>query len=226
VDKVVLKAELRTGRGKGPARRIRAAGKIPAIFYGSKSDSIALAVDSLTLKKTIEAGGQNVVFDLNIKDAKKDITKSALLKERQVNPMDGTILHVDFIEVFEDVEVEVTIPLDFVGKPAGVDQGGIIEFAARSITVRCLPKDIQESIQVDVSSLEINQSIHVKDLELPKGLLLLDSEELAVASVVLPKRAAEVVAEEEIGEEAVEGEAPAGEQPAAGEEVKAEDSEG
>ena len=226
MDKVVLKAELRTGRGKGPARRIRAMGKIPAIFYGSKSDSIALAVDALTLKKTIEAGGQNVVFDLSIKDAQKDIKKSALLKERQVNPLDGTILHADFVEVFEDVEVDITIPLDFVGKPAGVDQGGIIEFATRSITVRCLPKDIQESIQVDVSSLEINQSIHMKDLVLPKGLALLDSEELAVASVVLPKRAAEVVAEEGIGEEAVEGEAPAGEQPAAGEEVKAEESEG
>lgn len=227
MDKVALKAEFRTERGKGPARRMRAAGKIPAIFYGSKSDSIALAVDAITLRKTIEAGGQNVLYDLNIKDDQNNVKKSALLKERQVNPLDGTIVHVDFIEVFENVEVDITIPLDFIGKPAGADQGGIIEFAARSITVRCLPKDIQESIQVDVSPLELNQSIHMKDIVLPEGLTLLDNEELAVASVALPKRAAEVVAEEEIGEEVAEGEAPAGEQAAAeGDEPKSEGSEG
>jgi large subunit ribosomal protein L25 len=207
VNRVTLDVELRSEKGKGPARRMRADGKIPAIFYGKKSEPIPLAVDAVSLRKSVDAGGQNVVFELNITDAEKGGKKSALLKESQVRPLDGEVLHLDFIEVFEDVEVDVTVPLVFNGKPEGLDKGGVVEYAARSVSARCLPKNIPESIEVDISPLDINQSLHVKDLTIPEGITILDNEELGVVSVILPKRAALAEAEEEVGEEAAEGEA-------------------
>ena len=213
MERVKMDAERRHQSGKGPSHRQRAAGRIPAVFYGRKTEPIPLSVDAVQITKAIDQGGRNFLFDLSIHDQGKAVKKRALLKDRQINPLDGKIVHLDFLEVFDDVRIEVNVPVEFVGKPAGVEKGGFLEVNVRSIGVSCLPPDIPESIRVDVSSLDIGQSIHLKDVAMPPDVHLHQDETLNLASIVLPKRAKELAAEAgaEVAEEAPAAEAPAGE---------------
>jgi large subunit ribosomal protein L25 len=205
MNKIALDADKRSETGKGPARRLRAAGKIPAVFYGSKSEPIHLAVDLREFKKSMDQAGANVLFDLKIKDAGKGATRTAILKERQTQPADGAIMHLDFVEIFKDVAIEVTVPLEFVGKSKGIEKGGLLEIAARQVLVSCLPGDIPATIQVDVSEVDLGHTLHVGDIVLPRGVELRQDPALAVATVVTPsgieapappEEAAEVAGEE------------------------------
>jgi large subunit ribosomal protein L25 len=139
------------------------------------------------------------------------MSRTAILKERQVNPVSGALLHLDFIQVFMDVAIEVTVPLEFVGKPAGVDKGGTFQAAARDLRVACLPSRIPEVIEVDVSGLEIGHSIHIGEISLPPGVDVVQDKGTALATVLAPKRPEEMVAAE-VAEAAEPGEKPAAEE--------------
>ena len=106
-------------------------------------------------------------------------------------------MHLDFIEVFMDVAIEVTVPLEFQGKPVGADQGGVLQAAARELRISCTPDRIPEAIAVDISGLDIGDSIHVSDISLPSGVQVVQDETLALATVVIPAREEEVLPEEE-----------------------------
>lgn len=206
MDKVALAAHTRHEIGKGPARRLRAAGKVPAIFYGKKSDPVKLAVDMHEFTKLIEKAGSNPLFDLEISGAEKVIRRTAMLKERQVKAMDGSLVHLDFLEVFMDETVEVTVPLEFTGKSVGVERGGILQSAIRDLRLSCLPQNIPNMITVDISNLDVGQTIHAKDLPIPEGVTLISEPDQTVATVVVPKRGevAEEAEEEAPAEEAAE----------------------
>ncbi|MEW6531534.1 MAG: 50S ribosomal protein L25 [Thermodesulfobacteriota bacterium] len=204
MNKIALDADKRSETGKGPARRLRAAGKIPAVFYGSKTEPIHLAVDRREFKKSMDQAGANVLFDLKIKDAGKGSIRTAILKERQTKPADGAIVHLDFVEIFKDVAIEVTVPLEFVGKSKGIEKGGLLEIAARQVLVSCLPGDIPATIQVDVSEVDLGHTLHVGDIVLPRGVELRQDPALAVATVVTPSGIEAPAPPEEAAE--VEGE--------------------
>jgi large subunit ribosomal protein L25 len=208
MEKPVLNAEVREQTGKEMAKKLRAKGLMPAIFYGPNSETIALTLDPKELSKTLHTeAGENVLIDLNIRKGEESLKKVVMLKELQVQPLQRKVLHADFFEVSMDVMVTVEIPVHLLGKSEGVKVGGILEQVQRTIQIECLPGDIPRSIDVDVSALMIGDSIHVSDLKLEKFKILSDLN-LTIATVVPPVAEAKP-AEEAVAEEAPEAEAEA-----------------
>ena len=201
-----LVAELRDATGKGVARKLRAAGRIPAVLYGKGAESKAISVDPSALQRLLQSGGagMNTLIELSVDGT----TRTVLVKEFQRDPVRGHPLHTDFYLVNLDKKVEVSVPIRLLGRPQGVELGGILDHPLREIELECFPRAIPESVDVDVSELDVGQSIHVRDLELPEGASVRTDGNLAVASVVAPAVVEEPVVEEaEEGEEgAVEGE--------------------
>jgi large subunit ribosomal protein L25 len=202
MNKVTLTVDKRTECGKGPARRLRAVGKAPAIFYGKKSEPIKIAIDIHDFKKAIEQAGSNPLFDLSIREDSGTTTRRALLKERQTRALDGSLVHLDFLEVFMDESIEVTVPIEFEGKPVGIDKGGIFQASARELRVSCLPDNIPNVITVDVSGLDVGHSVHVGDITLPEGVSALQDKGVAVATVAALKKEEEKAAAAEEAEAA------------------------
>jgi large subunit ribosomal protein L25 len=205
MDTMQLNSEIRDQTGKGAARRLRSAGKLPAILYGAKTDPIMLAMDSSELKKTLKGrAAENIIFDLTINGGKKSQSKKVMIKELQRDPVKRDYLHVDLFEISMAKELEVDIPLDLLNTPIGVEQGGILQHIRREVKAACLPQDLVDKIEVDVSGLDIGQSLHVRDISFPPGLKSLEDEDLAVVTVVAPTVTPEV--EEEEVEEVEEAE--------------------
>ena len=218
-----LVAELRDATGKGVARKLRAAGRIPAVVYGKGSESQAISVDPKLLQRLLQSSGagMNTLIDLTVDGT----TRTVLVKELQRDPVRGRPLHTDFYLVELDKTVEVSVPIHLVGKAQGVELGGILDHPLRELELECLPRAIPESVDVDVSALDVGDSIHVRDLELPDGVTVRTDANLAVASVIAPAVVEEPVAEE--AEEAEEGVAEGEEaEAAAAPEESAETKEG
>jgi len=214
MERPVLRAETREGTGKGVARKLRGKGLIPAIFYGPRSKAVALAIDAREFTKTLQTeAGENVLIDLEIMEGDRSDRKVVMVKDIQVDPLQGITLHADLYEVAMDEMVTVEIPIHLIGKPEGTKMGGILEQIRRVIQMQCLPGDIPKGIDVDVSSLKIGDSIHIQDVKVERAKILSDTN-YTIATVVPPvveeKVAAEVVpeavAEAELKEEGEEGE--------------------
>ena len=204
-----LVAEARDGTGKGAARKLRAAGRMPAVVYGRQRAAQSVTVSPDALQKVLRGkAGLNTLIDLTLGGS----TSTVLVKSLQREPVRGRYLHADFYEVDLTQKVTVSVPVHLVGKAAGTDFGGILDHPLRELLIECLPREIPHSIEVDVTALNVNDSIHVSDLRLAPGLTIKTDGSLAVASVVLP------AAEEEAAPAAavVEGEVPAEGEEAAG----------
>ena len=205
MERPVLSAEVREGVGKERARKLRAKGLIPAIFYSPRSQSIPLVIDSKEFVKTLQTeAGENVLIDLNIRKGDQAERRVVMVKEIQIDPLQGTTLHTDFYEVAMDEMVTVEVPIHLVGKPEGIKVGGILEQIRREIQIQCLPGNIPKRIDVDVSSLKIGDSIHVQDIQVEEAKILFDTN-FTIATVVPPVVEEKKVVEEVVAE-AVEGE--------------------
>jgi large subunit ribosomal protein L25 len=205
MERPVLSAEIREGVGKERARKLRAKGLIPAIFYSPRSQSIPLVIDSKEFVKTLQTeAGENVLIDLNIRKGDQAERRVVMVKEIQIDPLQGTTLHTDFYEVAMDEMVTVEVPIHLVGKPEGIKVGGILEQIRREIQIQCLPGNIPKRIDVDVSSLKIGDSIHVQDIQVEEAKILFDTN-FTIATVVPPVVEEKKVVEEVVAE-AVEGE--------------------
>jgi large subunit ribosomal protein L25 len=186
MERPVLKAEVREGIGKGRARKLRAKGLIPAIFYGPRSKSIPLVIDPKELVIALQTeAGDNVVIDLDIRKGDQSDRKVVMVKDLQIDPLQRTALHTDFYEVTMDEMVTVEVPVHLVGKAEGTKVGGILEQIRRTIQIQCLPGDIPKAIDVDVSPLKIGDSIHVQDLKVEKAKILFETN-FTIATVVPP----------------------------------------
>jgi large subunit ribosomal protein L25 len=213
MDTMQLNSEVRDQTGKGAARRLRSAGKLPAILYGAKTDPIMLAMDYSELKKTLKGrAAENIIFDLTINGGKKSQSKKVMIKEIQRDPVKRDYLHVDLFEISMAKELEVDIPLDLLNTPIGVEQGGILQHIRREVKAACLPQDLVDKIEVDVSGLDIGQSLHIRDISFPPGLRSLEDEDLTVVTVVAPTVTPEVEEEEEEEVEEAEVEETEGEE--------------
>ncbi len=188
MNKITLNVEQRFETGKGPARRLRAQAKAPAIFYGKNVEPINLAIDSHDFVVKMEKAGHNPLFDLKIMTEAGEVNRTALLKARQTRPVDGKILHLDFIQVVMDQAIEVVTPIEFVGKAIGVEKGGMFQPVAREIRVSCLPDNIPDVIIVDVSKIDLGHSIHVGEINLPDGVKAATDASIALATVLAPKK--------------------------------------
>jgi large subunit ribosomal protein L25 len=176
---------------KNAARRVRVAGKIPAVVYGAGQDAVAVAVDPRVITKILHSdSGHNTIFDLNVEGS---AVVKAMIVDWQHEPIKGTLLHIDLKRIAMDKMMRVSVPIQLVGVPAGVKtQGGILEHVMREVEVECLPNDIPSHLDVDVSGLELHGVIHVSDLPHSGSIKFLGDENATVAHVTAIKE--EVVA--------------------------------
>ena len=201
---IQLKGARREGTGKGWARKARAAGQIPAVIYGHGETPQPIAVEFREFELALRGHkGSNAIVNLNV--AGGEVT--ALVRDVQYDPLSRAIIHLDFQHISLTEQIEVEVPVQFVGLPIGVkDGGGILEHLVRTLTVRCLPTAIPTSIDVDVTALNIGQNLHVGDLAPGTGYQMITDADVAVAAVVAP-------AAEEVVAAPVEGEAAAAAEP-------------
>lgn len=197
----VLSATLRNETGKGPARRLRAKELIPAILYGPHvKQAVGLAVNPDQLRKAIATPKKfNTIITLKLDDGSE---RPVLFKTYDVDPVFRTILHADFLELRLDEKIKVKVPLVLTGKPVGVVDGGILSQARYELEVWCLPKDIPEKVEIDVTALKIGHSLHVKDVKFPPGVEGKYAVNFTVAAVVAPEKEEEVAAAAVPGAEA------------------------
>jgi len=208
---VALTAQSRKETGKGAARTLRRQALIPAVFYGPEVDPVHLSLEYRDLEKLIKTGaGENVIIDLAIETGDSTLSHRAMLKEIQMDPVKRTILHVDLYEISMDKTIEVEVPIILRGAPKGVSEGGILQQVSRTLEISCLPDNIPDAFELEVTELEIGDSLHVSDLKIPEGIEVLAEEELTIATVVPPTKVEEIepeVPEEEEEREEVEAEA-------------------
>jgi large subunit ribosomal protein L25 len=214
-----LAVQLRTEKGKEAARRLRRQGLIPAVVYGHREEAIPVTLNPQHLAKALRGGaGERSLINLTIEGLQDGpLTKTVILKEKQIDPVKRTLVHVDLYTVAMDETIHVAIPVHVMGKAHGVELGGVLEQVLREIEVECLPGDIPSGINVDVSLLDIGDSIHIEDITLEKAKILADPEQ-TIVTVVPPTVYEEPVVEEEVVEiEAAEEEKEEKEEAAEGE---------
>ena len=217
METIKLSVEPRQEKGKGKAGRLRRSGKVPGIFYGPGKDAVSVCVNTHEFQQQVaDLEGSHLIQFLS--DTAELNEKIVLLKEVQQDPITADPLHIDFYAIDVNVPIQVGVALHMTGRAEGVTAGGSLQSARREIMVECLPLDIPDFIEIDVSHLGINDAIHVEDLTLPSNVKSMDDAQLLLVSVAAP------VAEPTPEEEAVEGETAAaeGETPAEGEATEGE----
>ena len=182
---VKLTAEPRTAIGRSAVRKLKAAGSVPAVIYGAKDKPEALQVSKREINAMLShAAGENILVELEIKGSGN---RMALVQEVQHSPLGGDVLHIDFHAVSMDEVIDADVPLEATGTPNGVKNfGGLLEQSLRALAIECLPRDLPDSIKVDVSALNIGDSIHVRDIQMPDGVTAKTSAELTAFSVMAP----------------------------------------
>ncbi len=211
MDAVKLSVQEREEHGNGPARRLRANGMVPAVTYGKGKTptSISIVLDDL---KTAMGHGSNVILELDFAQGaktgkgKKTAARYAVVKQIQMHPTKRNVLHVDLHEVDLAVEIESLVSIEPIGTPAGLIDGGIIDWERREVNVRALPSDVPQSIELDLEALAVGQHLSVGALKAPKGVTILDDPDTVLVALVPPRvdRAAEE-AEESAEPEVVGG---------------------
>jgi len=209
-----LAAQPRTIIGKAN-RHLAAEGQIPAVLYGPKREPIALSVNRHDFELFMShAGGGSTLVSLDVEGESKPV--NAIIKEIQVSPVKGTILHVDFKAIRMDQKIQASVSLHLVGDSLGVKEGGILMHNLHTVLVEALPGDLPEAIEVDISELELGQTLHVSDVVAPEKVEIVEDPQAIVCSVTTPTL--EPVEEEEVLEEGEEPELVGEEAEEAGEE--------
>jgi large subunit ribosomal protein L25 len=189
---VKLKAEHRTATGRSAARKLKAQGSVPAVVYGGKEKPQPLQVSARDVNAMLShASGENILVELEIEGG----NRTALVQEIQHSPLGGNILHIDFHAVSMDEKIHADVPLEPTGIANGVKNfGGLLEQSLRSLSIECLPRDLPDRITVDISALNIGDSIHVRDIQMPNGVTAKVQPDLTAFSVVAPAVEEEPVA--------------------------------
>ena len=185
MEKVALEVEVWEKAGKGPARRLRAVGRVPAVIYGEGTPT-AISINRKELVKIINSGESgSTLFSVKVGGNKGE--KTAILKDYQLDPIKGELIHADLLEVAMGKVVHITVHVVLTGDvPAGVKAGGILQHLTREINIECLPSDIPAHIDLDASAIDVGDSLHVSDLVLPKGVKALTEGETVIVTIAAP----------------------------------------
>ncbi|MGD8835802.1 MAG: 50S ribosomal protein L25/general stress protein Ctc [Desulfobacteraceae bacterium] len=204
MNNIELTAETRKTKGNSPARALRRAGRVPAILYGRDTDSVMLSIGANDMETVMKEGsvGQSI-FNLAIDGGKN--TRAAMIKELQTDPLSQNLMHIDFYEVSMDRKLKVNVPVTTTGKSVGVELGGMLQIIRRELEVFCLPNAIPQEITIDITDLDIGNSVHVEDITLEGDVEIPHDVNFTVLTVLSPKAAEAEEVEEEI-EELAEGE--------------------
>lgn len=188
METVEITVMRRTGFGKGEARRLRSAGRVPAILYGPNRTPASVAVDAEQFERRLaHLEGSHLIRLVDDSGTDPELhERMVLLREMQRHPVTGTVLHADFYEVDLTERLVVSIPLHFTGKAAGVVAGGILQPILRELEVECLPTEIPEFIEVDVSGLGIHDAVHIADLKLAEGVVAVGDPTQTLVAVLPP----------------------------------------
>ncbi len=201
----LLKGDVRAEKGKGAARRLRSAGKMPAVVYGQKGEPTSLSISPVDLKRALStAYGRNVLIKLSVGESEQ----IAMTKEVQIDPVSRELLHADFIRVDPALPVDVRVPFRATGRSKGVLAGGEMNVVFRDIPVRAKPEDIPSIVEGDVTELNINEMLRASDLKLPEGVQTLLSPDQTVVAIIAERKKEELeaAAPGAEGEEKPEGE--------------------
>jgi len=194
-----ITAEPRTKTGNGPARALRREGKIPAVLYGPGTEPVCLTIVVRDLEKALKnSAAAQPLFNLTLSGG-NSAARTVMIKELQTDPLSWAYLHVDFYEVAMDRKITVSVPVTTTGKSVGVEMGGMLQIIRRELEVSCLPLEIPESIEIDITALDIGDSVHVEDISLDGNVEIPADVNFTVLTILSPTK-------EEEEEEALEGE--------------------
>jgi len=209
LELIELKANIRNSTGKCQARALRRAEKMPAVLYGPGTEPVLLSVSIKDLEKALKKStASQALLNLTIHNG-ENTSRPAMIKELQIHPVSRNYQHIDFYEISMDRKIRVKIPVTVKGKPRGVEEGGILQIIRRELEILCLPTEIPETIEIDITDLDIGDSIHVKEIPLQGDIEIPADVNFTVITIVSPKAEVEEEVEEEAeegAEEAVEGE--------------------
>jgi len=181
---IVVQTESRKPGGKNVNRRLRTAGKIPAVLYGQGKAPLPLAVNPEVVREILYSdSGRNTIFAVSVDGGSQC---NAMVKEYQLDPVRGNLIHADFLQIAMDRTLELTVPVEIVGESEGVKLGGLMDIVTREIEIECLPGDIPESIRVDITGLMINDNIRVKSLPSDPKVKILTDPEVVIVTIVPP----------------------------------------
>src|SRR5215211_3113662 len=196
-----VQAQQREGRGKNDARRARRDGMVPITVYGGGVETVAAVVPLRDLAAILRSdAGRNTIFTIDVEGVGES---EVMFHDRQIDPVKGRLIHADLTRLVKGQKIEVTVPLHLIGEPVGVkEKQGVLEQIIREIDVRCEPRDIPDSIDIDVSNLDVHDTLHVSDIQVSEGVEILTDAEFVIATVGIIK-------EEAAPAPAAEGEEPA-----------------
>jgi large subunit ribosomal protein L25 len=199
---IVVKTEKRQGLGSNASRRLRAQGFVPAVLYGEALESTPLVLSKKDIVQILRLeSGENTIFKIEVGADAYD----AMIKDMQVDPATDELLHVDLIRISMDKPIRVTVPIIHRGEPVGVKtEGGFIDFATREVDIECLPRDIPESLTIDISDLHINQSFKIQAMPVPAGIKVLDDPNTVLVLISMPHKEEEFPGEKPEEEVAAE----------------------
>ena len=206
-----LNVDIRKEHGTSAARRTRLQNKVPAVVYHSGIEATPLSVDKISLNKALRTG--QMIFEVNVED--KD--QFVLVKEIQYHPVTDEIIHIDFQKVKEDEKISLEVAVRSSGEAQGVKLGGLLVQMLNSVTIKCRPAEIPEFLEIDVTDMEMNTNLFVRDITLPTDVEMLTADDIAVVSVQEPKEEKEEEVVEETESEEADEASDADEQPAEGE---------
>lgn len=196
-----VQATLRLGRGKNDARRARRDGMVPITVYGGGAETVAAVAPLRDLAAILRSeSGRNTIFTIEVDGMG---ASEVMFHDRQIDPIKGRLIHADLTRLVKGQKIEVTVPLHLIGEPIGVkDNAGMLEQIIREIEIKCQPREIPDSLDVDVSHLDVHDVLHVSDIKVAEGIEILNDPELVIATVGIVK-------EEEVAATPAEGEEPA-----------------
>ena len=203
-EEITVRAELRAGRGKNDARRLRARGMVPLTIYGGEGEPVAAAAPLAELAAILRSeSGHNTIFTLDVEGVGP---AEVMFHDRQIDPVRSRLVHADLRRLVRGQELEVTVPLHLDGEPEGVrSEGGILEQVLREVEIRCRPRVIPDALHADVTALKVHDVLHVSDLAAPEGVTILAAPETVIATVAIvreeqvePRTPEEEVSEPEV----------------------------
>ena len=199
MQQVKLEAQKREESGKGAARGMRRAGNLPGVLYGRKNEVIPIQIDARGFQDFLHNYGENAFINLEIVDHG---TENVMVKEIQRDPVSNQLLHTDLLRISMDEPITSAVPITLIGSAPGIQEGGILEFPHRQLTLHCLPTLLPEEIEVDISGLDIDDRLSVNDVSLPEDIEIIDDPNTRIVAVVPPRIEEEPEEEEGLEEEA------------------------
>jgi large subunit ribosomal protein L25 len=199
-QQVKLKAQKRTLVGRNAVKKIKEEGLVPGVIYGSQEEPMTLQIDARDLTTVLaHASSEHVLVELEIVDGSQSTHRLALIQEVQHHPLKRALVHVDFHAVSATEKITSEVPIEAVGEALGVRTfGGLLEYSLRTLEVECYPQDLPDIVRIDVSNLNIGESLHVRDIQLPAGVEAITDDDLTVVSVVASRVGEEVTEPTEV----------------------------